>query len=170
MSASNAVRARLSRLLLEAVEEIGALERISAELSEFHPALGIDPPGRPVLALVAVDLHDYYTAAETLFERIARAVDGSVPSGSESHLELVNQMAAELPPIRPAVLDSDTRRWLHDLRRFRDFFRHAYAVPLDAEHLRAHVDQLIRRDRDFRASLDTFLTFVRASRDALNGA
>lgn len=54
-------------------------------------------------ALVAMDLHEYHTAFESLFDRIARAIDGDVSSGPESHGELLDQMSVALPPTRPAV-------------------------------------------------------------------
>ena len=45
-------------------------------------------------------------------------------------------MFLEIPKIRPAVLPSDLRAFLNDLRGFRHVFRHAYEFELDSEKLK----------------------------------
>ena len=167
MTPADPVRARLSRLLAEARVESAALQRIAEEMARYRTDLDAVMPARPVLALVAVDLHDYYTAAEALFERVARPVDGDVPSGLDSHRELLEQMAADVPPVRPAVLSDDQRRWLHELRTFRHFFRHAYSVGLDPARLREHADRLLVRHPGLLEALQRFLAFIEETRDAL---
>jgi hypothetical protein len=102
MSAATAARARLSRLLLEASVDLGALRALSSELGAHVAALEAPSPARPILALISVDLHNYYTALESLFERTARHLDEAVPSGADWHVELVDQMAADLPPVEAA--------------------------------------------------------------------
>jgi len=63
-------------------------------------------------ALVAIDLHDYYTAAETLFERVARLLDGDVPGGDRWHRDLLQQMATDLlPPGAKARQCAGGRGW-----------------------------------------------------------
>jgi hypothetical protein len=167
MSAARAARARLSRLLVEASVDLGALDALSAELRAQQAALHEPRPSRPILALASVDLHNYYTALESLFERIARHVDEAVPAGADWHVALVDQMAADLPPVRPAVIDTRQRAWLHELRRFRHFFRHAYAVELDPTRLREHVTALLEAHHDLADALERLLEFVRATREAL---
>lgn len=167
MSAATSTRTRLSRLLGEAQSERDALERAAAELAATLPALAGAAPDRAHLALVALDLHGYYTALETLFERVARAIDGEVPTGVESHRALVDQMASDVPPLRPAVVSKDTARWLAQLRSFRHFFRHAYAVPLDPARLREHGEELLRRHPALVGELGAFFAFVDRTRDAL---
>jgi hypothetical protein len=167
VSPADPVRARLSRLLVECQVEQAALDRLAAELARYRADLGAADPGRPVQALVAVDLHDYFTAAEAFFERIARAVDGEVPAGPDSHRELIDQMAADLPPLRPPVITARQRTWLHGLRVFRHFFRHAYAIGLDPARLRGHADDLLAAHAGLAAGLREFLDFVRRTRDAL---
>jgi len=167
MSPAAPVRVRLSLLLTEAATELEALDRVAAELAEYAGELDGPEVGRPLLAVVAVDLHDYFTAAETLFERIARHIDGALPEGARSHRELIDQMASDLPPLRSAVLTPEERAWLHDLRSFRHFFRHAYSVGLDAPRLQRHAERLAAQHAAFRRHLEDFLAFVREVRDGL---
>lgn len=167
MSSVRATRARLSRYLVEVRGERAALASLAEEIRSYRPALEAAEPDRPILALFASDLHDYYTALETLFERTARVFDGEVPAGAESHRELIDQMAAALPPFRPALLDDGLRVWLHDLRRLRHFVRHAYAVRLSAAELRRHADLLAHHHEGLYCALEAFFALARQTLDAL---
>ena len=55
---------------------------------------------------VALNLHGYYAGLERVLELIARDIDGTLPSGGHWHEELLRQMAAEIPGVRPAVLST----------------------------------------------------------------
>ena len=88
--------------------------------------------------VLAVNLHAYYTALETALERIARLLDESVPAGPTWHVYLVSQMSTEIPSVRPAVLPGGAGAELHELRKFRHFFRSAYVLELDPARTRAH--------------------------------
>jgi hypothetical protein len=68
---------------------------------------------------VALNLHGFYTGAERIFEEIAREIDGHRPGGPDWHRDLLVQMSAEIPGIRPPVLSRETRECLDEYRRFR---------------------------------------------------
>ena len=113
------------------------------------------------LAAAALDLHNFYSGAERLFELIARDVDQNVPSGSAWHRDLLAQLALPIPPVRPAVLSSDTDGTLRDYLGFRHVIRNAYTFDLKPDRvaeltrgLRA-VFELVQRDLfSFAAFLD----------------
>lgn len=88
------------------------------------------------LARVAWDLHPAYTALGSLLERVMKACEGHVPTGSTPHAELVEQATLALPDVRPALLSGASLRLVHELRGFRPFVRHGDAVELDADRLR----------------------------------
>jgi hypothetical protein len=167
MSAAAAVRGRLGLLAREMRAGLAALERIAAEVAEWQPALEVRPVSRPVLALMAVDLHDYYTAVASICERVARTLDGTLPDGPEWHRELLDQMAGPLPPVRAALIGPDQAAWLHGLRSFRHFFRHAYAVDLDPARLAAHAGALTSGHAELVAALRRSLAEVEAATAAL---
>lgn len=75
-------------------------------------------------------LHDFYTGLESVFSRIALAVDGSLPQGSDWHSVLLRRMAAEVPAARPPVISNDLAETLEDYLRFRHVFRHNYGFKL----------------------------------------
>jgi hypothetical protein len=87
------------------------------------------------LAQAAVALHHAYGAVESALERVARTLEGGVPLGADSHVALLEAMALEIEGVRPAVLSQQSLLLLRRLLGFRHFFRHAYAVGLDAARL-----------------------------------
>ena len=138
-------------------------EDVNAGLGHFTPP----GPDRPWLAMVAVALHGWYTGLETALERIARAIDQSVPAGENWHRDLLSQCTAEIPSVRPAVLPRVLHHDLVELLEFRHFFRHAYGVNLDPGRLRDNVDRLIRVSPGVAAALDAFDGFLRTAQGTL---
>jgi len=111
---------------------------------------------------VALNLHGFYAGIERIFVSIARNVDGSVPSGSDWHRDLLTQMSAEISGVRPAVISRDTRYCLDDYRGFRHVVRHVYTFNLAPSRLQELVTGLgacytaVRRDLEgFARYLDS---------------
>jgi hypothetical protein len=68
---------------------------------------------------VALNLHSFYTAIESVFDDIARTVNVALPEGANWHQELQVQMAADLAGSRPPVIRRTTRDCLDEYRAFR---------------------------------------------------
>lgn len=86
-------------------------------------------------AQAAVALHHAYCAIDSILVRVARALEGSTPEGAEWHQALLHSAGLEIPGVRPALLSRESVESLRRLLGFRHFFRHGYAVPLDALQL-----------------------------------
>ena len=86
---------------------------------------------------LALHLHSFYTGAERIFYDIARDVDDEVPTSSNWHQQLLEQMSVEIPDIRPSVLGEQTRLELDEFRKFRHVVRSRYAYQLDPERVQA---------------------------------
>lgn len=86
-----------------------------------------------IVGALALNMHGFYTGTERIFLNIAKKIDGSIPEGSEWHLQLLKQMAAEIPGIRFPVISRQTQQELDEFRRFRHVVRSHYAYKLDAE-------------------------------------
>ncbi|MFN8490072.1 MAG: hypothetical protein U0350_20965 [Caldilineaceae bacterium] len=84
---------------------------------------------------VALNLHGFYTGVETIFEDIARNVEGTIPIGPNWHQELLLQMSAELSALRPAVISNETRYCLDEYRGFRHVVRNVYTFNLRSGRL-----------------------------------
>lgn len=91
---------------------------------------------------LALHLHSFYTGAERIFYDIARDIDGEVPTASDWHRQLLEQMAVEIQKARPPVLAEQTRVELDEFRRFRHVVRSNYAYKLDPERILALAQKL----------------------------
>lgn len=115
------------------------------------------------LAQVAVALHHGYGAIESALERVARSIEGSVPSGRDWHVALLEAMALDIEGVRPRVLSPQSLRALRSLLAFRHFFRHAYAAGLEAPRLEVLRGEMLALqaplDQDLDA-LDAHLALV----------
>lgn len=79
---------------------------------------------------------------ERVFERIAKQVDESLPTGASSHQELLNQMARDVPDVRPAVIQLNTLKLLNQYRGFRHVVVHRYAFELQPQRIQQLIGEL----------------------------
>lgn len=90
----------------------------------------------------ALSLQNYYMGAERIFEEVAKTIDQSFPTGANSHLALLEQMALEILPTRPPLLATETLTQLNDYRAFRHVVVHRYGFELYPERVAELVAQL----------------------------
>jgi hypothetical protein len=105
---------------------------------------------------VALNLHGFYGGLERIFERIALVVDDARPIGENWHQLLLQQMAQEVPGVRPAVISDSSRANLDEYRSFRHVARNIYAFNLDAAKLKRLVVQAAVCFRPIQAELLAF--------------
>jgi len=91
---------------------------------------------------VALNLHGFYAGIERLLEIVTEGVDQTKPSGANWHRELLQQLSAEIPSVRPAVLSSGCRDLLDRYRGFRHVVRNVYTFNLDPEQIGLLIQQL----------------------------
>lgn len=84
---------------------------------------------------LALHLHGFYTGVERILYLIAREIDGNVPTGSDWHKQLLNQMLVEIPTVRASVLSEKTYQELNEFRGFRHVVRSLYAYKLDVSRV-----------------------------------
>ncbi len=124
----------VQRLRAEVASDLAAFGDLVGQMK----GLRLDPAGPTGdLAEAALALHHAYTAAEAMFERIARTLEGSLPEGADWHQALLDGMALDIQGVRPAVISRDTVDLLRELLGFRHFLRHGYRTKLDAVRLAA---------------------------------
>ena len=115
-------------------QDLTGLERVVQRVERAIVAARRDTPERGLfIDSAALNLHDFYTGLERIFEQIASVVDKSVPSAHDWHRELVRQMAVDVPGLRSAVISTETARAIDEYRRFRHVVRNVYAFELDPE-------------------------------------
>jgi hypothetical protein len=171
MTSSPAAAARLARLQAELSPDIQALEARAAELRgllEGWQQATMDAASlRTTVIVAAVNVHGWYTAMETAFERIARLLDETTPSGPARHAELVSQMAVAVPGLRPALLDTSVPIELAEVRKFRHFFRNAYVLNFDASRMYEQAERVLRLHEPVRAGLARLAAHVSTVLSAL---
>lgn len=143
--------------------DLEAMARHAAELDKLLATWEQVKVQRPLLIVAAVELHAWYTAFEAAIERVARTLDRSVPAGAESHFALLRQASLALPEVRPALIPRGVFAELHELLKFRHFFRHAYRVELDPARVEQQARRLGAITTEVERSLRAFDDFVAAS-------
>ena len=106
-------------------------------------------------------LHDLYTGAERSFERIARIVDGHVPTDEHWHQTLLAQMAAPYPDRRPQVISAAVRDDLDRYLGFRHRFRNIYGPDLEWSRMVGLLHTLGDTHRALSAELGAFCAYLR---------
>jgi len=167
VSPSQLARAELAALLAEVGDARRRLSELAQEIANTDPGSS-GQPHRATLALLGVDLHSYYTTIEGLIERIVGALEGRTLEGPSTHIETIRHATRSLPQIRPAIFDAQRRESLDELRRFRHFFRHAYALSLRHAKLRRVLDLFPALHADLEADLSQFADFVQGLIDELS--
>jgi hypothetical protein len=108
----------------------------------------------------ALNLHGFYAGLERLLEIIADGVDQAKPAGAHWHDDLLRQMAAEVPGVRPPVLSQETRERLDRYRGFRHVVRNVYTYNLDPEQIGVLVRQLAPTMARVSQELAVFADFL----------
>lgn len=109
---------------------------------------------------VALNLHGFYAGLERLFEMIAAVVDGQLSRGENWHQMLLEQVAAETPAVRPAVISDETRWILDEYRGFRHVVRNVYTFRFDPAKVRNLVERVPAAYSQVRAELLAFADFL----------
>jgi hypothetical protein len=153
------VKDPLLRLAKRIREECVELDRIVDRVGEgwlraqeSHDDLYVDS--------VALNLHGFYNGLERLFELIATNIDGSLPEGANWHQVLLEQMAAEIPTKRPAVISDGMRDSLDEYRGFRHIVRNIYPFQFDAPKIQEIVARVPGVFSQVRAELLSFADFL----------
>ncbi len=151
---------RLARLRAELAADRALMASCLADAHMAIARLATNAEDRAVAALAAVALHGWYTGLECALERVARQLDGDVPTGARWHRELLTQMSIDVPQVRPAILPAGALPLLTELLGFRQLFRHAYGVVLETPQLDARLATLTRVATDVDAALTAFDAFL----------
>jgi hypothetical protein len=160
-------RRELARLAAEILADAEVLDGVVQAVVGARPRLRA--PDRAVLAMVAVDLHRWFTAVENVVERAERLVGALPAAGPSWHKDLLQGATLELPQVRPAILPARLLGDLEALLAFRHSFRHAYAVEFDAARLDDLAGRLERAHAPLAADHRGFATWLDGMAATLEG-
>jgi hypothetical protein len=117
-------------------QELTDLERVVARAERASTAARQRPEDQDLyIDSAALNLHDFYAGLERIFHQIATTIDGHLPAGQEWHRDLLQQMQADLPDLRPSVLSAEAAQALDEFLRFRHVVRNIYAFQFDPERV-----------------------------------
>ena len=109
---------------------------------------------------------NYYTGAERIFRRVAAQLGGVPPAGDRWHAQLLEDMALNLPKLRPALFDRETAERLGRLLRLRHVLRNLYAWTVRRDELDTHIGELPATHGTLAAGLAQFDGFLSAIADS----
>jgi hypothetical protein len=109
---------------------------------------------------VALNIHNFYSGLERLFEKISSAIDGSMPQGANWHRELLNQMTLEIPNVRPAVISEKTCMQLYTYRGFRHVVRNVYTYHINPDKLEPLAKNIRLVFKQVEKELTAFSRFI----------
>ena len=145
-------------------QELAELERIVSRAERALAATRRHPEDQDLyLDSAALNLHDFYAGLERIFRHIAATVDNSVPTSPGWHRDLLCQMSAAVPQVRPQVLTTKTMKVLDEYLRFRHVVRNVYAFEFDAERIMPLVQRLRPSFEQAREELLAFAHFLEQS-------
>jgi len=108
----------------------------------------------------ALNLHSFYAGIEHVLEVVADGIDRVKSTSANWHQELLHQMAAEMPGVRPPVLSPEARDKLDRYRGFRHVVRNVYTFNLDPQQVEVLVGQLQPTMAQVSRELSAFADFL----------
>lgn len=160
-------RLQLLRLASEVEADLGVLDRLAEDCVALQQAPGVQDRG--ARALIAWNVHRYYTAVESVLERAERLLAAPPAPGPGWHRSLLRGAAMELEGARPRLIRPESADRLEPLLGFRHFIRHAYAVELDGAKLETLLTDLHHAHALTRADLLDLAAFLKALASAAFG-
>ncbi|MFZ1401436.1 MAG: hypothetical protein WAS33_31310 [Candidatus Promineifilaceae bacterium] len=152
MGNPQALAARISRHLQDVEQVVQHSEEVNREAIKRDDQIYFEA--------LALNLHSFYLGVERIFEDIARTIDQEIPAGSDWHRLLLQQMASDMPPIRPAVIRDATYECLDEFRRFRHVVRHGYTTHLQIKSVKELATRLIECFTAVQQDLNSFIQFL----------
>ncbi|MFQ5855841.1 MAG: antitoxin [Anaerolineae bacterium] len=143
-------------------DEMAELERAIQRVLHAWSQVQQTPDEQAYVDSVALNLHGFYSGLERLFELIARHVDRNLPSGDTWHRDLLEQMAEEMPGVRPAVIHQTNAHALDEFRRFRHLVRNVYTFNLIPDKMEPLTSALPGLWPQVRAEMLAFADFLEA--------
>ncbi len=158
--------ARFALLAAAIRHELKQLARLQQEAGHFGQQFETALPSLLEIRGLGNIVHDFYTGAERIFEKVSVELDGGVPAGRAWHRDLLLAMTLEVPSRRPALLSEATAQQLEELLRFRHLFRNVYGFELQWARLRPLLEKVGSVGGLFAADAQEFLAFLDSASSA----
>ena len=105
------------------------MRRLLDDYNQLMP-VGSQEPGLVERTALGAVLQSFYHGVESVFQTVAKRVDGDMPRTADWHRQLLHQMARPTH-VRAAVIGPDLQERLEPYLGFRHLARHTYPFLLD---------------------------------------
>lgn len=146
----------LEQVGAEITFEVGQIDQLLNTYADLLSRVLVRDPDTVEIAAVATVLHSFYNGLENVFLTVVKDIDDSVPSGGQSHRELLFQVTKKTDK-RDALVSKSTAKLLGDYLGFRHFYRHSYSFLIDWGELRKLVTPL---DQNWATTKREFEQFI----------
>lgn len=144
------------RVIVQVRFELEQIDRLLELYGRLLESAQTRTPDLVEVTAIASVLHSFYNGLENALQSIAKGLDGALPTGSQSHRELLDQVATSTSK-RPAIISVAVREKLNDYLAFRHFYRHSYSFFLDWDEMKGLVAQMPSVWLETKAELQSFL-------------
>ncbi|MBI5025848.1 MAG: hypothetical protein HZC12_03785 [Nitrospirae bacterium] len=114
-----------------------------------------------IIESLALKLHNFYTACERIFEKVAGEINGRIPQSLDWHKRLLKNMALDIKGLRPPVLSSATERQLEEYLKFRHLVRSIYGFELEETKMSPLIKGIDKVTGAFLKDIERFISFLR---------
>lgn len=135
--------------------EIEQIDHLFVAYAELFANIQDNKPTLVETTALASVLHSFYNGLENIFNTIAKEIDQDVPTGPQSHRDLLNQMMTATAE-REAILTVELGQRLADYLGFRHFYRHSYSFFLVWDDMAELVVALPEVWQETKTALKTF--------------
>lgn len=152
-------RRELLTLAAEIRQELEAANRLAEETvaTWAKKSAVAEEERRTYIESAALKLHNFYTAYERIFERVAGLLNGVLPQTPDWHLRLLRTMCLDVPEVRPRVITPRLTERLSEYLRFRHLVRNVYGFELEETKMEGLVAALPETARELSTQIAAFL-------------
>jgi hypothetical protein len=147
------------RVVSEVRFEVEQIDQLFAAYADLLSLAEQTTPNLIEVTATASVLHSFYNGLENIFLSIAKGLDADVPSGPQSHRDLLTRMTQSTNN-RDAVLTADMAQRLGSYLGFRHFYRHSYSFFLEWDEVAKLAKPLPEVWRQAKGELLQFLTSI----------
>ena len=154
-------RNKIIDLIAEIADELKSIDMIASEIDDVWNSIPKNKKKKKIYEeSIALKLHNFYTACERIFRRIANDINGGTGKSIDWHKRLLHSMTLELKGVRPPVLLKETENSLMDFLGFRHTIRNIYGFQIDSERLEILVRRFFATKVKIKKEIKIFIAFL----------
>lgn len=157
----------IRELATDIENELEPLRRLENDIQRTQIAIQQDTAYADLFyKSLALDLHNFYTGCERIFQLIASELNGATPTGQDWHRRLLSRMHTAYKE-RPAVITAETAQHLEEYLAFRHVVRNIYGFELDPQRVERLVAGYPSVWHQFESQMKDFVDWLQILADGL---